>query len=371
MENKKIKKLSIVVYCNGDFYETKETLYSIIDQKLSNLFYEVFILNDNSQKDFHKKLNDFIKKEELSNFHIYSLDGYNGLPISFNFLILNNIIKTKYFTIIKSGDLIKEDWFNYFLDNLYFMDQDLYISDLKQEYIVSSSKIEDSGKKHHVYKSKIILSSVTGQLTKDEVICTMPVFLGKIWKTEKVLNINITNDRILFQTIYMFFQMVLRCEKIWYEGMITGVIKHKPWIPEKMDQKRIELLNLTLNKCISRNPYLNGHVLQLLALAIQNTDNKLKPLYLLTNHKYLQNNIIIPIYNLSRKKVLKITKPIIEFGEYKLQKTKDEIKKEKIKAKQLAKEEKMKRKNKNVEIEDKTKEDDFVLENESYKIEKN
>ena len=88
METKR-KRLSIVVYCNGNFDETKETFYSIIDQNMSHLFFDVYVLNDNANKKFTKQISDFIKKEELLNFQIYSFEYYTGMPLTFDFLIKN------------------------------------------------------------------------------------------------------------------------------------------------------------------------------------------------------------------------------------------------------------------------------------------
>ena len=313
------KKLSIVVYCNGNFDETKKTLYSILDQKLSHLFYDVFILNDNANKNNTDKINKFIKKEDLVNFNVYSFSYYTGMPLTFNFLIKNNIIKSKYTTIIKSGDIFEDNFVGYFLENLYSLDNDLYMYDLRDELIVTKEKIdENDGKNYSISKSKIIIASIpSGPISQDEAFTTKPIFLGKIWKTQNILGLKLDNDRILYQDIFMYIQMISFTNKIWYESKYAGTIRRKSWLPEKMDKKRIELLSLTLNKMISRNPYINGQVLQLLSLALQRTSEAEKRLYLLSNHKYLQNNNVVPIYGISKRKVLKLTKPFIESGEIK------------------------------------------------------
>ena len=103
--NTKIKKISVIVYCNGNFEETKKTLYSVMKQDLDKFFYEIIILNDNANKIFTNHLNDFIKVQELE-CRLFSLEGYSGLPMSINFLLKNKIINCEYMTIVKSGDVI-------------------------------------------------------------------------------------------------------------------------------------------------------------------------------------------------------------------------------------------------------------------------
>ena len=155
-----------------------------------------------------------------------------------------------------------------------------------------------------------------GYVDTNIALVTYPLFLGKIWRTSNVMNIILDDDKILYQDIFMFFQMILLSNSIWYTKEFAGVIRRHSWIPEQMDSRRIELLSLTLNKMISRNPYVNGQVLQLLALALKNTPKEDRGNYILTNHKYLQNNyIILRSYNLSKRKILKLTKPFIEHGE--------------------------------------------------------
>ena len=313
----KIKKISVVVYCNGNFEETKSTLYSIIDQNMSHMFFDVFILNDCANAKFTNSLNDFIKSQELVNYKVFSFSSYSGLPISFNFLLKNNIITTAYTTIVKSGDTLDDDFLNRFLEKLYPMKEDVYMFDLRDELITPQDSIDSkTGKNYTVSKSKMIIAAAPeGELSQDEAICTKPIFLGKIWKTSLIYNINTDPDKILYQDIYMYLQMIIRCQKIWYESYYAGTIRRKSWLPKEMDVKRIELLSLTLNKMVSRNPYINGHILQLLALALQRTPKALRTRYFIANFKYLQNNVIIPIYNISKRKVTKLTKPFIQKGE--------------------------------------------------------
>lgn len=317
----KIKKISIVVYCNGDFQKTKQTLYSLIDQNISHLFFDVFILSDNANKNFSQKLNDFIKKEELINYHIFSFDYWTGLPLTFSFLLKNNIIKTTYTTIVKSGDTLADGWLEYFLNNLYPMKYDLYMTDLKDELYIPKDNIENDGKDFSISKSRIIITPTpSGELSQNEAICTKPILLGKIWKTKNIRNIKLDNDRILYQDIFMYIQMILFSQKIWYENKYSGTVRRKPLFPKTMDPKRIELFSITLNKMISRHPFVNGHVLQLLALALEKTQKENQKLYLLSNYKYLQDNFeIVPIYNLSKRKVVKLTRPFVEQGEIKVE----------------------------------------------------
>lgn len=312
------KKLSIILYCNGNFDESKDSLYSILDQKLSHLFYEILIINDNATKRFTKLMNDLIAKEELINTTMYSLENYSGLPMAFNFLLKNNIIQGKYFTIVKSGDTLKDGWLEEFMDKIYPLDRDLYLYDLIDVFITPREEIGKDGKNYDSSRKKMIVASLEGEISQEEAITTKPLFLGKIWRTKNANSIRIDNGRILYQDIFMYFQLILKSKRIWYEGKIAGTVRHKPWIPKEMDEKRIELLSLTLNKMISRNPYVNGHILQLLALALKNTSDDLKTRYLLSNHKYLKDyNCIIPIYALSRRSIIKSTKPFVEFGEIK------------------------------------------------------
>ncbi len=314
------KKISIVLYCNNNFDETKESLYSIIDQKISNLFYEVLILNDNAQSQFTKKINDFIKKEELTNFFVFSFAQYTGLPLTFNFLIYNNIIKSDYVTIVKSGDTLKDGWINYFLVNLLPLGYDLYMSDVKDWLYIPKKSIDTKGKLYSVSKSRLIISPIpSGEISQNEAICTKPIFLGKIWKTSNVKNIRLDDNKILYQDIFMYMQMILFSTKIWYENVYSGIVRRKPWLPEQMDKERINLLSNTLNKMISRNEYMNGHVLQLLYLALQRTQDEDRKLYLLSNYKYLQNYEIVPFYGISRRKIIKLTSPFIKYGEIKIE----------------------------------------------------
>ncbi len=313
--NIKIKKISIIVYCNSNFEETKKTLNSIINQDLDNFFYEVIILNDNANKIFTNHLNDFIKAKEL-NCRVFSLEGYFGLPMSINFLLKNQIINCEYMTIVKSGDVILSAWLNNFYNNLYELKMDLYLFDLKDEFIIPKNKIEKTGQKYIISKSKLIMPFNSGWVENNIALVTYPLFLGKIWKTANVKNIILDNDKILFQDIFMFFQMILLSNSIWYTREFAGVIRRHSWIPKPMDLRRIELLSLTLNKMISRNPYVNGQVLQLLALALENTNKEDRGNYILTNHKYLKDNyIILRSYHLSKRKILKLTRPFIEHGE--------------------------------------------------------
>lgn len=326
----RIKKISVVVYFNGDFSEVEKTLYSIVDQKLSHLFYDVFIINDNEQDNakYLTKLNNFINKNDLINFKIFSLENYSGLPMSFNFLLKNNIVKTKYVTILKTGDVLNDEFLSIFLNDLYKKNADLYMFDFKDLFINYVDKIGDNGKKYFVEKSKVILPFVQGFVNQEEVIALHPILFGKIWKTSRASKIFLQDNKILYQDIFMYFQMILHSRKIWYEWIIAGTAKREPWIPKEMDSKRIELLSQTLNNMISRNPHLNGHVLQLLALALQKTKKEDYKYYVLPNHKYLQNNYIISrSYHLSKRKVLKLTKPFIEFGELKEKENKKSKKK--------------------------------------------
>ncbi|MBD5423205.1 MAG: hypothetical protein HDR43_01790 [Mycoplasma sp.] len=312
----KIKKISVVVYCNGNFEETEKTLFSIIDQNLSHILYDVLILNDNANKNFTNKLNNFIKDRELINYHVFSFEGYFGLPALFSFLLKNKIGNNPYTTIIKSGDIIYDGWLEHFVDDLYKLDMDLYLFDLNDEFLIPKDKIGANGKKYVVSKSKMPMPFLPGKVSQKEAINTYPLFLGKIWKTRKIKRITLNEDKILYQDIFMYYQMILLSKKIWYEKNYVGTIRRHSWIPDVMDKKRIELLSLTLNKMISNNPYINGVVLQLLALALEKTPKEDRNEYILTNHRYLQNNyIIVRMYHLSKRKVLKLTKPFIDFGE--------------------------------------------------------
>ncbi|MBR3571444.1 MAG: hypothetical protein IKL15_02125, partial [Mycoplasmataceae bacterium] len=132
----KLKKISIIVYAGGDFEQTKKTLYSIIDQNVNHLFFDVLILSDDSNPNFLEKLNKFIDSELLINYSILPLDKYNGLPLSLVFLLKNNLVNGKYTTILKSGDVLKEGWIQYFLDNLFDLNKDCYMSDLKEKLLV-------------------------------------------------------------------------------------------------------------------------------------------------------------------------------------------------------------------------------------------
>ena len=313
--NTKIKKISVIVYCNGNFEETKKTLYSVMKQDLDKFFYEIIILNDNANKIFTNHLNNFIKVQELE-CRLFSLKGYSGLPMSINFLLKNKIINCEYMTIVKSGDVILSAWLDNFYNNLYQLNMDLYLFDLKDEFIIPKNKIERNGQKYVISKSKLIMPFTPGYVDTNIALVIYPLFLGKIWRTSNVMNIILDDDKILYQDIFMFFQMILLSNSIWYTKEFAGVIRRHSWIPEQMDSRRIELLSLTLNKMISRNPYVNGQVLQLLALALKNTPKEDRGNYILTNNKYLQNNyIILRSYNLSKRKILKLTKPFIEHGE--------------------------------------------------------
>lgn len=316
----RIKKISIVIYFNGDFEEMKKTLYSIVDQELSHLFYDVFIVNDNQEQNAKmlNKLNAFIKKNDLINFKIFSLENYSGLPMSFNFLVKNNIIKNKYVTIMQTGDTLEEGFLSHFVNNLYPKNLDLYMFDFKDEFLTPTEKIGDNGKKYVVSKSKVTLPFVTGLVENNEALITHPIFFGKIWKTSRANRIFLSDNKILYQDIFMYYQMILNSRAIWYEKRIAGVARREPMFPNEMDSKRIELLSLTLNSMISRNPYLNGQVLQLLALALERTKKDDRKLYLIPNHRYLQDNYeIFRSYNLSKRKILKFTRPFIELGELK------------------------------------------------------
>lgn len=313
--NTKIKKISVIVYCNANFEETQKTLYSVMNQDLDKFFYEVIIINDNANKIFTNHLNDFIKAKELD-CRVFSLEGYFGLPMSINFLLKNKIIDCEYMTIVKSGDIILSAWLDNFYNNLYELNMDLYLFDLKDEFIIPKNKIEKTGQKYIISKSKLIMPFTPGWVDTNIALVTYPLFLGKIWKTANVANIILDNDKILYQDIFMFIQMILLSNSIWYKKEFAGVIRRHSWIPEQMDARRIELLSLTLNKMISRNPYVNGQVLQLLALALEKTSKEERSGYILTNHRYLKNNyIILRSYHLSKRKILKLTRPFIEHGE--------------------------------------------------------
>ena len=203
--------------------------------------------------------------------------------MSINFLLKNKIINCEYMTIVKSGDVILSAWLDNFYNNLYELNMDLYLFDLKDEFIIPKNKIERNGQKYVISKSKLIMPFTPGYVDTNIALVTYPLFLGKIWRTSKVMNIILDDDKILYQDIFMFFQMILLSNSIWYTKEFAGVIRRHSWIPEQMDSRRIELLSLTLNKMISRNPYVNGQVLQLLALALENTPKEDRVNYILTN----------------------------------------------------------------------------------------
>ncbi len=329
MRLSRVKKISIVVYCDGNLERTKRTLYSILDQKINHIYFDVLIIDDISDAKFSKGLNDFISKEGLVNFKVFSLKRHTGLPLSFSFLIKNKIINTMYTTILEAGSVLNDNVINYFLTVLYDKNYDLYVSNLKE--VIKVPRVNRKGKeiKPKIVKDKNIISTsaLTGPLTQNEMFVTRPVFLGKIWKTSILKRLRFDDEKILYQDIFMYFQMIMWCRKIWYEDQFWGKSIHDAVFPAQMDTKRIELLSTTLNNMISRNPYLNGHVLQLLALALARSSQANKRLYLLSNFKYLQNNYeIIKIYNLSKRKVLKLTKPFIERGEINFKQEKEENK---------------------------------------------
>lgn len=314
----RIKKISVVIYFNGDFEEMQKTLYSIVDQELSHLFYDVFIINDNQQKNTKmlNKLNSFISKNDLINFKIFSLENYSGLPMSFNFLLKNNIVKNKYVTIMQTGDVLEEGFLSHFVNILYPKNLDLYMFDFKDEFLKPTEKIGENGRKYVISKTKVTLPFVTGVVDNNEAITTHPIFFGKIWKTSRANRIFLSDNKILYQDIFMYYQMILNSRTIWYEKRNAGAARREPMFPNEMDSKRIELLSLTLNSMISRNPYLNGQVLQLLALALERTKKEDRKLYLIPNYKYLQDNYeIFRSYNISKRKILKLTRPFIESGE--------------------------------------------------------
>lgn len=324
MENK-IKILSIVVYCNGDFEETKETIFSIIDQKISHVFYDVYILNDNANKNFTKKLNEFLKKEELLlNYQIFSFSFHTGMPLTLDFLIKNNIIKSKYFTLIKSGDVFSTHYLFDFVDNYHLSNHDVYIANLKEELIIPRENInKKTGKDYDLVKSKIMnFSSSTRELSKDKAFLTKPIFLGKIWSTKVAKYVRLDDDRILYQDIFLYFQLIMFSNSYMYLHKYAGTTKRNPWFPERMDKRRIELLSNTLNKMVSRDPYLNGHVLQLLACALIKTSKEDKKHYLISNYKLFRNYKITPIYGISKRKVIKQVKPILEFGKIRKKRSK-------------------------------------------------
>ena len=323
----KLKKISIIVYARGDFEQTKKTLYSIIDQNVNHLFFDVLILSDDSNPNFLEKLNKFIDSELLINYSILPLDKYNGLPLSLVFLLKNNLVNGKYTTILKSGDVLKEGWIQYFLDNLFDLNKDCYMSDLKEKLLVEKKVSKKDRNKdwlkpeYKVVKSKIFISeSSSKELTLDEALSTKAIFLGKFFKTSRIKDIEAVDDRILYQHIFVYFEMILKCSSFYYVSKISATIVHKPLFPhKKMDSERIKLLLNVLNAMVCPKPYVNGQVLQLLALAIINTSKDLRYVYKLKNYKYLDNKnyVIVPTY-MSKWKTILLTKNIIETG--KLQK---------------------------------------------------
>ena len=327
----RLKKLSIIVYARGNFNETKKTLYSIIDQNVNHSFFDVLILSDDSNPEFLEKLSKFINSELLINYSILPLDKYNGLPLSLTFLLKNNLVNGKYTTILKSGDKFKEGWIQYFLDNLFDLNKDCYMSDLKEKLLVLkkvSKKNRDKDwlkPEYNVVRSEIFISqSSSKELTLDEALSTNAVFLGKFFKTSRIRDIKAVDDRILYQHIFVYFEMILRCSSFYYISKISGTITHKTLFPpKKMDSARIKLLLNVLNQIVCQNPYINGQALQLLALAITNTPKDLRYVYKLKSYKYLENKnyVIVPTY-MSKWKTMLLTKNIINTGKYKTKKRK-------------------------------------------------
>lgn len=326
----RLKKLSIIVYARGNFKETKKTLYSIIDQNVNHSFFNVLILSDDSNPDFLEKLSKFIDSELLINYSILPLDKYNGLPLSLAFLLKNNLVNGKYTTILKSGDKLKEGWIQYFLDNLFDLNKDCYMSDLKEKLLVPKKvKKKDRDKdwlipEYNVVRSEIFISqSSSKELTLNEALSTNAIFLGKFFKTSRIRDIKAVDDRILYQHIFVYFEMILRCSSFYYVSKFSGTITHTVLFPPKMDSRRIKLLLDVLNQILCSNPYINGQALQLLALAIINTSKDLRYAYRLKNYKYLENKnyIIVPTY-MSKWKTMLLTKNIINTGKYKTKKRK-------------------------------------------------
>ena len=123
------KRISILFYCNEnrDFETIKKSLDSIENQNINPYFYDVVILNDNCADIVVNEINDYIQKNEFSNYYIVSFAEKTGLPVALEFALKNKLVKSKYFTVLKGGDTYEPNWLQNFTEKLYPTNYDVYL----------------------------------------------------------------------------------------------------------------------------------------------------------------------------------------------------------------------------------------------------
>lgn len=320
MENKKI---TYVVYLRNSEFNIINTLESILIQNTHITDYNVIIIDDYSQDFSVKRVQEFIKKNKLINFNLIQLNDHLGISGIFSFLSKSNLISSKYVTFLNSGDVFTKGWMNNFLLNMYRLNYDMYLHSFKLNLHYTKTK---KNKKNEVKIREYVKKSsyqpifiVEGEVEKEHVISSKHFFFGKIYKWEKIKNMRVFTERILYQDFYMYQKMISLCETFFFSSFICGEIEVKDWVEEKMDKERIILLCKTLDKMISKNNLvLNGLILKMLAISISHTQKIDYYYYIISNYANFQNKNFkltkVQGLDICKRKIKKYTKNIIETG---------------------------------------------------------
>lgn len=266
------KKITFVVYYKENKKETLKTLNSILLDNVSSVNYDVLIINDGSKDRGDKDILSFIDENKLFNFKYIALSEYIGISQVFKFLMRTKQIKSKYISFLFEGDILKNDTIKYFVENLYSLNKDMYVSKclVYKPYVKINQRTRQT--KHYVKKihyNPILFRE--GTIDKDTVKSTAPIFFGRIFKVSKIQNIHSYEERILYQDLYFYQKMIEACDSFYHFNFNSGDTILRSWLAPEMDRERIVLLCRTIDSLVSDDPVLNGMLVQILSMAIKKT----------------------------------------------------------------------------------------------------
>ncbi len=257
-----------------------KALESITIQNNHNDFCDVYVIDDGSKDNSINLINEFIQKNNLTNFKLIKKQNGNwGSVINYAKNKLN--LNSKYITILDADDYFKEGLFdklNEIIENNY----DLIFTGFYE--------IKKKNKIHNGY-----LTPQRGNKLIDKKYMRFPslIPLCKFFKTSIFKTMNDLKEGVSYQDIILWNKFVDKSNTFYYIKQNYGYyLNHREGASstQPFNENRIKLMMDNIDLLISSDKYTNGYLMALLMHLKKNTPKDNRKYIAFNNTNYKQIN---------------------------------------------------------------------------------
>ena len=288
------KKITYVIHYHNDRAALVKTLESITKQEVHHVHYDVLIFDDAAPDHGAKAIRSYIQEKQLLNVNLVAFANPLGFAGIYHFMMNNDLLKSEYVSFLKPGDLVNQGWINHFCTHLYPLKQDLYWNSVEAEVVTAYLKETKRQQPTLEIQTKQFLinpNRLRGSLTSDQMVASWHIFIGKIYRLETIKNMPVAANKILYQEFAIYQKLISKCQSAYADNFVAGFTVFKPLPTEILTKEHVKLLNKTLNPLINKaDPVLNGVILKLIALAMQQTQKESLHYYRLHKFADLKKN---------------------------------------------------------------------------------